>query len=214
MASFISTIPNCFSFEIGAPTTSPTCSYSIVSSSPMNLPTLPFHPPSNFVFKARLQGKQKRYCQAKWFLQFKWLHYNQDNDTVPCFTCMKQNAFGKLTTARNKENAIVLTGYSNWKDALQHFREHEASECHSLSTTFENVVPKCGNVCEMTDASVKASMQENRRCFIKIIESLQFLGRQGIAMQGHIDTQSNFVQLLQLRCKDFTPLKAWLSKKN
>ena len=115
---------------------------------------------------------------------------------------MKQNALGKLTTARNKENAFVLTGYSNWKDALQHFREHEASECHSLSTTFENVVPKFGNVCEMTDVSVKASMQENRRCFIKIIESLQFLGCQGIAMQGHIDTQSSFVQLLQLRCKD------------
>ena len=44
---------------------------------------------------------------------------------------MKQNALGKLTTARNKDNALIVTRYCNWKDALEYFRAHKASECHS-----------------------------------------------------------------------------------
>lgn len=193
----------------------PTCptNSSSTASSTINIQPSPFHPPPGFVFKARLQGKQKRYCQAKWFLQFKWLHYNQDNDTVFCYICMKQNALGKLTTARNKDNAFIVTGYCNWKDALEYFKAHEASECHSISTTYEHILPKYGNIREMTDTSIRASMKENRRCFIKIIESLQYLARQGIAMQGHTDSQSNFLQLLKMRCKDVKELKGWLSRK-
>ena len=65
----------------------------------------------------------------------------------------------------------------------------------------------------MTDTSIRASMKEIRRCFIKIIESLRFLARQGIAMQGHIDFQSNFLQLLSMRSKDVKQLKEWLRRK-
>ena len=36
----------------------------------------------------------------------------------------------------------------------------------------------------MTSEKVKSYMQENRKCLIKIIESLLFLGRQGLALRG------------------------------
>ena len=58
-------------------------------------------------------------------------------------------------------------------------------------------------------------MKENRQCLIKIIESLQYLGRQGLALRGdQSDEDSNFVQLLKLRSKKSSKLKQWHDKKN
>ena len=66
----------------------------------------------------------------------------------------------------------------------------------------------------MTSKGHKAKTKENRQCLIKIIESLQYLGRQGVALRGNrSDEDSNFMQLLKLRNKDFSKLKQWLEKK-
>ena len=52
-------------------------------------------------------------------------------------------------------------------------------------------------------------MQENQKCLIKIIEAIQLLGRQGLAMLGdESDKNSNFMKLLKLRSN-----KEWLEKK-
>ena len=56
-------------------------------------------------------------------------------------------------------------------------------------------------------------MESNRICFIKVIECLQYLTRQGRAMQGDTDDESNFVQLLKLRGKDQPLLLKWLRRK-
>ena len=37
---------------------------------------------------------------------------------------------------------------------------------------------------------------------MKVVEYLQYLARQGQAMQGDTDDESNFIQLLKLRGKD------------
>ena len=71
----------------------------------------PFHPPQNFVFPKKQQGKQKRSCQAKWFVNFPWLHYNQQNDSVLCFNCMKQDQQGNLRAATKKEMAFISSGF-------------------------------------------------------------------------------------------------------
>ena len=52
-------------------------------------------------------------------------------------------------------------------------------------------------------------MLENRKCFLKIVDSIQYFGRQAIAMQGKTDAESNFIQLLRLRSKDYKHLKKW-----
>ena len=61
-------------------------------------------------------------------------------------------------------------------------------------------------------------MKENRQCLIKIIESIQYLrltSVQGLALTGgQSDDDSNFMQLLKLRSKNFFKLKQWLEKKN
>ena len=64
----------------------------------------------------------------------------------------------------------------------------------------------CGNAADTT-------MKQNRTCFSKIIESVRFLARQGLAMQGPTDAESNFNQLLKLRANDVPLLTDWLQRK-
>ena len=136
----------------------------------------------------------------------------KETKSVTCFVCKKHET--KLTLEKNKEKSFLDAGFRNWKKALDSFKEHQKSKCHIAALTFEITIPQCGNVREMTSEKIKSDMQENRKCLIKIIESLLFLGRQGLALRGdENDENSNFMQLLKLRSIDFPKLKEWLKKK-
>ena len=37
----------------------------------------PFHPPTDYVFLKTKIGDKQRSCQAHWFKQFPWLHYDE-----------------------------------------------------------------------------------------------------------------------------------------
>lgn len=53
-------------------------------------------------------------------------------------------------------------------------------------------------------------MIEGRSALLKIISSLLYLSRQGLAIRGHVDINSNIQQLLILRAEDVPELKSWL----
>ena len=115
---------------------------------------------------------------------------------------------------KNKEEGFLSTGFLNWKKALDSFKEHQKSKCHIAAITFEITIPQCGNIQEMTSEKIKSNMQENRKCLIKTIETIQVLGRQGLPLRGdESDKNFNFLQLLKLRSKDFLKLKEWFEKK-
>ena len=164
----------------------------------------------NFQFPKTKVGKQNRSFNAKWLRDYPWLHYVVDKDAVLCFLCAKQKS--NLNSARNKELVFVQSGFSNWKNALAQFREHQNSYCHKLAVEYSTTIPSCGNVVEMMNETARATMEENRRCLVAIIECLQFLARQGLAFQGSTEGESNFLQLLQLRAKDRPELLVWLNR--
>mgnify|MGYP002804169504 FL=1 len=64
----------------------------------------------------------------------------------------------------------------------------------------------------MTNKEMKKVRLISRRCLLRIIESLQCLCRQGQAIQGDTDTESNFYQLIKLRGKDDPALVELLKK--
>ena len=100
---------------------------------------------------------------------------------------MHKNANSNLRAARSKEVC--------WKKALVRFKEHQVSECHKIATDYETNLPRsCGNVWEMSSGAAKKTMRSNRICFFKFIEYLQYLARQGQAMQGDTDDESNLIQ--------------------
>ena len=53
----------------------------------------------------------------------------------------------------------------------------------------------------------------NRKVFLKILQNIQFLARQGIALRGHDDKESNFLQLFKLRGCDNDDMSNWQEKK-
>ena len=172
----------------------------------------PNQPDSTFVFPKTAFAKQNRSCQAQWFVEYKWLDYNGVNNNVTCFNCKKH--LEKLDQEKNKEDAFLHTESRNWEEALTSIRDHEPSKCHLDALTFKVTVPQYGNILEMTSEGHKAKMKKNRQFLIKIIESLQYLGRQALALRGgQSDEDSNFIQLLKLSSKDFSKLKQWLEKK-
>ena len=57
-------------------------------------------------------------------------------------------------------------------------------------------------------------MELNRRCLANIVETLQFLARQGLALRGdNSDDIWNFIQALKLRAKDIPQLTDWIKQK-
>ena len=104
---------------------------------------------------------------------------------------------------KNKELIFIKGGYSNWKNAIARFQEHQKSSCHILACEHQvGVTASSGNKIEMCSNAADTTIKQNRTCFLKIIESVRFLARQGLALQGHTDDESNFNQLLKLRAND------------
>ena len=83
-----------------------------------------------------------------------------------------------------------------------------------MSIEYAIQIPKTyGNMIEMTDDESKKARQSNRCCLMKIIEILRYLCRQGQAMQGDTDDESNFYQLIKLRGKDNPALIKLIEKR-
>ena len=66
----------------------------------------------------------------------------------------------------------------------------------------------------MQNEATATQMELNRRCLVKIVETLQFLARQGLALcWDNSDDDSNFTQILKLRAKDIPQLTDWMKRK-
>ena len=59
--------------------------------------------------------------QSSSFKRWPWLHYDHINDKAFCFTCLKAWTTGILFSGvySRSDNAFVICGYTNWKDASQ-----------------------------------------------------------------------------------------------
>ena len=114
-----------------------------------------------------------------------------------------------IVFSKNAEASFVSAGFCNWRKASECFRKHETSQAHSeallkLSTSHTE------SIASQLDDARKRDEKLHREALIKQLSSLRYLTRQGLAIRGHEDTESNFFQLLQLRSEDDPNLKAWL----
>ena len=100
----------------------------------------------NFHFPKKSYGKQNRSFQQKLFERFPWLRYNEENDSVLCFICAKRKAKKKNDICTKKEEAFLKGGFSNWKKALDKFKEHDYEV---------NIPTSCRNIYELTSEQPK-----------------------------------------------------------
>lgn len=168
------------------------------------------HQPKLIKFPLREVGKQKRAFNPKWFDQFKFLHYQEDSDSVVCHTCVIANKRNLLHIDTKKEKAFIETGFTNWKKAIEKFRLHATSATHLHAT---EVLSRPSHIDEILSQTAAAQKRENSRCLMKLLENIVFLGRQGLALRGDGDDKTgNFYQLVLLRAKDDPALLKWVNK--
>uniref|UniRef100_A0A670JLM2 DUF4371 domain-containing protein n=1 Tax=Podarcis muralis TaxID=64176 RepID=A0A670JLM2_PODMU len=107
--------------------------------------------------------------------------------------------------------AFISVGFSNWKKALEKFRLHENTFTHKEGDLKLNSITN-RSVASQLNEQLDSDMKKGRLALETIFTTVQFLCRQGLAIRGHEDVNSNFFQLLELRKNDVPELKDWLGR--
>ena len=126
-----------------------------------------------------------------------WLHYDEPGDIAFCHVCVKAEEEGKLK-ATPKTWLSYNEGFPTGK-TTERFRCHEQSKCHQDAVLVMVILPRsCADIGEPLSTAHTKQKAESRRVFLKILHNEKFLARQGIALCGHNDAESNFMHLFKL----------------
>ena len=115
-----------------------------------------------------------------------------------------------------RDAAFLSKGFTYCKEATTAFNKHQSSQCHREAhealVLFQKQV--CTDVGELLSQEHQEEKAANRKMFLKILQNLRFLARQGLPLRGGCeDADSNFIQLLHLRSMDCPELISWMKKK-
>ena len=174
----------------------------------------PNQPTSSKVLAAtkRVQGKgksrQARFVQATWFSRYPWLSLCESRQKLFCFYCVTASNRKLMTFSTKADRAFSHSGFDNWKKASERFAKHESSQAHYMKVSSEV------NVSYMLDSAHKQLQKTRHRMLLKQLSSLKYLLRQGLAIRGHTEVESNLIQLMKLRADDDGDLNMWLSDGN
>ena len=115
----------------------------------------------------------------------------------------------------NWEPSFTVSGFSNWKDATRAFKKHDNSEVHKHAVEKLYILPSTTkDIGESLSVAHGKEKQRNREYFLKVLQNIRFLARQGIALRGDgNEDNSNFMQLLKLRANDDSLINDFLTKK-
>ena len=83
-----------------------------------------------------------------------------------------------------------MEGFHNWKKAVECCNRRAISECLREAISRIRSLARVSIVDQMNEGASKAKCKD-RRMFIKVLSSLQYLLRQGLALRGHKDEESN-----------------------
>ena len=169
----------------------------------------PYHPQSNVSLK---KAKANRSFQRLWCNDHSWITYCITHHKLFCFTC-RSAASKQLISARNKSSksyaAFVVHGFDNWKKAKQRFREHELSQLHK-EAVMKLLAVSQPSVATQLSKQLSDDQNQRRRMLLKLLSSIRFLAQQGMAFRGHVEDESNLIQLLKCRAEDVQGLTQWM----
>ena len=163
-------------------------------------------PPTKFVF-------QSRSFQVGWFDRWKWLDWDDSKSCVYCHPCRMAVRL-HFTLSKKAEPAFSQVGFRNWKDATRCFRKHETSYSHKEANLKWVHYSKSHSVAAQLSKQLQSDQIVAQKCLLRLISSLRFLARQGLAVRGHDEAQGNLLQLLQLRSEDCSELCNWMERRD
>ena len=130
---------------------------------------------------------------------------------VYCTYCRYCSRKGLLCLAK-KEDTFIDTGFDNWKKAHERFAQHTQSSLHK-EAIFKIEQLKHDSVHTLLCRHAIADQKLHREMLLNQLSTLRYLLRQGMAIRGHNDVDSNLTQLLLLRSHEIPQLKSWLREK-
>ena len=147
------------------------------------LPDTPCHPVgSNFPLHTFGSAKKvNRSFQSSWRHRFSWVHYDNAEDLVFCFSCCKAAKEGKVRLTGTEEKCFVVRGFCNWKDATRQFTKHESSLFHKQAV---NSLKTKTDVAEMLFSQYAEKKKRNRQYLLHVITTIRFLACQGLALRS------------------------------
>ena len=177
------------------------------------MPHQSFQYPTKSFIDQRRDGSCTRKCHQEWLEKYDCLLYCVERDGLFCLSCVLfPLPGGAAKCAEQRSNILIKVPLNNWKKATEYLKEHESKQYHTASLhimdKFKHVTPE-NNI---TTALIKEGIdkiKDNRLILSCIVECLKYLGRQGIALQGHRDAgipnltnmndnMGNFKELIRL----------------
>jgi len=151
--------------------------------------------------KMRSENKG-RYCQADWFKEHDWMQYHREKCAVFCSVCTQhqqqyQHDSPFVFPQSDSPNA---TGFRNWKKGKERLSEHERSDDHRNALIKARKLQR--NIASDLDKQVADLQSQRRHGLVSHLNTLKTLLRQGIAVRGHTDEESNIVQFSKYKAID------------
>ena len=166
------------------------------------------HHPTDFELSKKPHGQKnwKRSIQASWYKKHPWISVCTSSYKVFCYVCCSARSQDLINFTKRYKLAFVEGGFCKWKKALQRFSEHEKSEMHREAMTKVAAKSNAVDVGAQLNTQRSADQRDHRSMFLKLLECVRYLARQGLAFRGnHEDSvafEGNLYQLLLLKAKD------------
>ena len=154
---------------------------------------------------------QKRRFQPTWREQFPWVRYSVAEDGVFCAPCY-------LFTKTPLNNEFVSIPFRNWKNATgasrgalnRHSASHSHQQCTEQAASFITIMEKkASSIKSQLSEVYDKQVQENTTALLSIVDSIQFLVKQGLGLRG-----SNWDKSAKREDGNFSSLLDFLSKYN
>lgn len=115
--------------------------------------------------------------------------------------------------SKRSDDAFISNGFRNWKKAIERFKCHQRSHHHQLAVANLAFHKEKQSVSAQLCNQVSSEQRSARNALLKLITSMKYLARQGLAIRGHDDDTGNFQGLLELRVEDDDEFRKWIGKK-
>ena len=174
----------------------------------------PFQPTESAVISCtkRKQGKKNQSFSLAWYTSYPWLTLCTTRYKVYCTYCRYCSRKGLLSLAKKGEDSFIDTGFDNWKKAHERFSQRAQSNLHK-EAVFKTEQLKHDSVHTLLCKHALSDQKLHHDMLLKQLSTLRYLLRQGMAIRGHDDVESNLTQLLLLRSHEIPQLKVWLKEK-
>ena len=132
-------------------------------------------------------NSQKRCFQPQWPIDFHWVRYSESADGIFCAPCF-------LFGSARFNSEFITSPFRDWKNATgssrgclnRHNSFCKSHQCAEQAVSFIAVMEKRRmSIRSQLSADYDKQVQENAKALMAIIDVIQFLTKQGLALRGH-----------------------------